>query len=245
MASESPAPEHHWSEADAAALERALAPRAADAGALGYCELAGFLFAVACAPELVAPSEWLPVVLGEAADAPDAETLALLMRLYNAVKEGAYRREPTLPAGVAARDRVLQNFAPDAPLCRWSRGYAEGQDWLKDTWDALLPPAVEGEDDPEEVLGALMTVLAFFGDRGFAEEMHHDSRSAEPFREFAQQMLESHANAMFDLAVLGRNIADARALAARGPAKSTKVARNAPCPCGSGKKYKACCGANA
>ena len=26
------------------------------------------------------------------------------------------------------------------------------------------------------------------------------------------------------------------------PAKSTKVGRNAPCPCGSGKKYKRCCG---
>ncbi|MFO8085339.1 MAG: SEC-C metal-binding domain-containing protein, partial [Desulfobacterales bacterium] len=25
--------------------------------------------------------------------------------------------------------------------------------------------------------------------------------------------------------------------------KETKVGRNAPCPCGSGKKYKKCCGA--
>jgi SWIM/SEC-C metal-binding protein len=27
------------------------------------------------------------------------------------------------------------------------------------------------------------------------------------------------------------------------PAVSTKVGRNEPCPCGSGKKYKHCCGA--
>ena len=26
-------------------------------------------------------------------------------------------------------------------------------------------------------------------------------------------------------------------------AKSTKIKRNSPCPCGSGKKYKKCCGA--
>ena len=26
------------------------------------------------------------------------------------------------------------------------------------------------------------------------------------------------------------------------PATSTKVDRNAPCPCGSGRKYKVCCG---
>jgi predicted aspartyl protease len=28
------------------------------------------------------------------------------------------------------------------------------------------------------------------------------------------------------------------------PAHSNKIPRNAPCPCGSGKKYKKCCGAN-
>jgi preprotein translocase subunit SecA len=29
------------------------------------------------------------------------------------------------------------------------------------------------------------------------------------------------------------------------PARSQKVGRNAPCPCGSGKKYKHCCGRSA
>ena len=28
---------------------------------------------------------------------------------------------------------------------------------------------------------------------------------------------------------------------ARGSARSTKIGRNDPCPCGSGKKYKKCC----
>ncbi|MBE6568415.1 MAG: hypothetical protein E7657_07140, partial [Ruminococcaceae bacterium] len=33
--------------------------------------------------------------------------------------------------------------------------------------------------------------------------------------------------------------------AKRAPAKADKkVGRNDPCPCGSGKKYKMCCGAN-
>jgi len=27
-----------------------------------------------------------------------------------------------------------------------------------------------------------------------------------------------------------------------GPRRATKVGRNAPCPCGSGRKYKKCCG---
>jgi uncharacterized protein YecA (UPF0149 family) len=29
----------------------------------------------------------------------------------------------------------------------------------------------------------------------------------------------------------------------RAPVKSVKIGRNEPCPCGSGKKYKKCCGA--
>ncbi|MBI5083521.1 MAG: SEC-C domain-containing protein [Acidobacteria bacterium] len=31
--------------------------------------------------------------------------------------------------------------------------------------------------------------------------------------------------------------------AAPAPVRSEKVGRNEPCPCGSGKKYKKCCGA--
>jgi SWIM/SEC-C metal-binding protein len=33
-----------------------------------------------------------------------------------------------------------------------------------------------------------------------------------------------------------------RMLNPQPPIKSTKIDRNAPCPCGSGKKYKKCCG---
>ncbi len=38
--------------------------------------------------------------------------------------------------------------------------------------------------------------------------------------------------------------ADGKASASRQPAVSKKVGRNDPCPCGSGKKYKKCCGIN-
>jgi SWIM/SEC-C metal-binding protein len=34
-----------------------------------------------------------------------------------------------------------------------------------------------------------------------------------------------------------------RALHPTAPVKTEKVSRNDPCPCGSGKKYKKCCGA--
>lgn len=43
-------------------------------GTLQYHELQGFLFALASAPELVRPSEWMPMVFGE--DEAGYESLA-------------------------------------------------------------------------------------------------------------------------------------------------------------------------
>jgi superkiller protein 3 len=43
------------------------------------------------------------------------------------------------------------------------------------------------------------------------------------------------------------NLAEARgnlSLAVKGERGRRKISRNEPCPCGSGKKYKKCCGAN-
>lgn len=229
-----------WTDADAEALELALAPIASEDGALGYCELAGFLFAVACAPDLVEPSEWLPAVLG---DAMDPALLPAVMRLYNEINDGVFERDPVLPAGIEWRTEATRNFEADAPMGRWARGYAEGQQWLDEVWDALLPEAEAGEDSPDEVLGSLMETLSFFAARSYAEELHREMRAKEPFEEFTRLMADWHADAMLDLASLGRDISEAAAVRAQGPARSSKVGRNEPCPCGSGRKYKFCCGA--
>jgi hypothetical protein len=46
-------PAIEWTETQAQALRAALAARGSERGALGYCELAGFLFALACSPDPV------------------------------------------------------------------------------------------------------------------------------------------------------------------------------------------------
>lgn len=42
--------------------------------------------------------------------------------------------------------------------------------------------------------------------------------------------------------VVEQTLADARAIAPKPSQKSQKTGRNEPCPCGSGMKYKRCCG---
>ena len=87
------------------------------AGTLAYHELQGFLFTVAGAPELIPPSEWLPIVFGEK-DAhahyrslAEAKTiLGQIMALYNEVnatvsdKHAAAPREPRRTVKVGRND---------------------------------------------------------------------------------------------------------------------------------------------
>jgi preprotein translocase subunit SecA len=74
----------------------------------------------------------------------------------------------------------------------------------------------------------------------FVRYMFHIEVAAE--REApALHGVESHDGAA---AALGGSAAEADGAASGEPIRSDKVPRNAPCPCGSGRKYKKCHGAN-
>ena len=60
------------------------------AGTLRYHELQGFLFTVASAPELVPPSEWLPVIFGEA----DVYRLRVLGQWFDGIRFYAAASSP-------------------------------------------------------------------------------------------------------------------------------------------------------
>lgn len=234
-----------WEAPQAEALREALLPQER-AGGLGYCELAGFLFAVACAPELVGPAEWIPEVLGDGPDglgsrAQAQRVMTLVMDLHNHINREVLERSPSLPAGIAVRADPMENFGPEAPLGLWARGYSDGQLWLEETWDTYLPKGDEDEDDPYG-LGALMMVLGFFASREVAEAFLSDSPRPQPLAQAAAMMLGLLPDAMRELAELGRGIEDALRETAPTPARSAKVGRNEVCPCGSGRKYKRCCG---
>lgn len=238
-----------WTPEHAEALHAALGPQAGEEGGpFGYCELAGFLFALACSPELVKPSEWIALVLGEGPQAPGPgeevqRILELVMRLHNHINLQVLERSPSLPALVEVRPEPMDNFAADAPLSRWARGFSQGHSWLEETWDAWLE--AEPQEDAEALdqsLGAITIVLGFFASRAFAEACLAEAERPRPLEEAAPAMLEAVPDAMLELAELGRGLEEI-ARARRTPARSAKVGRNAPCPCGSGRKYKHCCGA--
>ena len=230
---------------DPSALRSFLEHPARPAGTLSYHELQGFLFTVVSAPELVQPSEWLPIIFAgeEAGFASPEEAQAILnkiMALYNTTNAAVLDPPTLLPGDCPLRDDVLANFADEAPIARWSRGFLRGHQWLEELWEETVPEELNDE------LGSILMTLSFFSSREMAEGFHAEAATG-------QQSLEAMADAIHRIlptavaqyAHMGRSIA--AVLAEHGevpePAHSAKVGRNDPCPCGSGKKSKRCCGA--
>lgn len=234
-----------YTSTQSARLTEFLAAPERPQGTMTYFELAGFLFAVACAPEMIRPSEWIPLVFAEEDGnyktlEEAQEILGAVMALYNEINNVVMDEVPELPAGCDFRPDPMANFEPDAPLSRWSRGFLVGCDWLQESWDALLP------DDLEKELGYALVTLSFFASRDVAEGYRKEMKDAAPVDQVAGTMLEVFADAMGSYARIGRTLFRAgleRRTAVREPVRSVKIGRNDPCPCGSGKKYKKCCGA--
>jgi len=213
------------------------------AGTLTYHELQGFLFAIVSAPELIRPSEWLPLIFNEhdAGFATLEEANAILgqiMRLYNKINAAVLEERATLPGDCRVRRVALDNLVDSAPLARWSRGFVLGHQWLEELWDVDLP------EDWDEEIGAVLMTLSFFSSRNLAEAFHRESASGtESLEGFAESMLRVLPDAVAEYAYLGRSIlGGASAAIAQAPRRSHRTPRNGRCPCGSGKTFKKCCG---
>ncbi len=212
------------------------------ANTFSYHELQGFLFAVACSPEMVQPSDWLAAIFNDkepvyASMAEAQHILDQLMTLHNDVNTAVLEGHPSLPADCFVSTDVLANFDHEAaPLAIWSRGFLLGHDWLEELWDVELPEEMENE------LGAVVMVLTFFASRQVAEDCQRDGDFGDdPLEVVAARMLALLPEAMASYAHMGRTVL-AEAYQAVEQRRVTKVGRNEPCPCGSGKKFKLCHG---
>ena len=215
-------------------------------GTLTYHELQGFLFTVVSAPEAIPASEWIPIIFaGEDVDYASVdeanEVLGQIMVLSNTINAAVLDRPTLLPADCPLRDDVFANFEDDAPIAQWSRGFLHGHQWLEELWEDYLPKELQEE------LDATLVALSFFSSRELAEGFHVETTAADrPFEAMANATYRVVPRAVAQYAYMGRSIATGLAEPDWDEPERTdhtKIARNEPCPCGSGKKYKNCCGA--
>jgi uncharacterized protein len=199
--------------------------------------LDGFLHALVIGPETVMPSRWLPKVWGQEAGAmmPPADDmdqlnqmLGLVMRHFNSIVCGLEQSPPVLaPYWGMTRYDATREFE-DAEM--WAYGFCEGVKLSQAAWQALVShPDGQRWYRPIGLLGA----DEFSADQ---DELTRTPEQREALAgEIESSLLQMHA---FWLPLR-------QAVAERQQAQrmSTKVGRNEPCPCGSGKKFKKCCGA--
>ena len=163
------------------------------------------------------------------------------MTLYNTTNATVLDPPTLLPGDCQLRDDVLANFDDDAPITQWSRGFLLGHQRLEELWEECLPEELADE------LGSILMTLSFFSSREIAEAFHGETTTGDQsFEATADAIHGVVPTAVAQYAHLGRSIATAlaeRDAEAPDPAFDAKVGRNDPCPCGSGKKYKKCCGA--
>jgi len=226
---------------DLPTLRNFLLHAARPAGTFSYHELQGFLFAMACSPEPVEPSEWLPVIFNDkpasfASEAEAQHILSELMTRYNEVNAAVLAGNPSLPDDCPVRPDAMANFDADAPLAAWSHGFLAGHDWLDESWDVELPQEMEDE------LNAILLTLTLFASRDVAERFQQEGDFGnETLENVAARAIEILPDAMASYAHMGRTVL-AEAYAPVEQRRVTKVGRNDPCPCGSGKKFKQCHG---
>jgi uncharacterized protein len=137
----------------------------------------------------------------------------------------------------AFRKDTISNLDEDAAIGCWSRGFIRGHSWLQDVWDASTP------DELDEELGAILVVLSFFASGRIAEAYLEETGGGKSLEELAEIMRRTFEDAMVEYVRLGQSIYQVRLEYERASAEAgAKVGRNEPSPCGSGKKYKRCCG---
>lgn len=203
------------SQVDIAELTRFLADPLRPEGTLRFQEVQGFLFAVACSPEVVPPSAWLPAISDEEDirfenEAEAQRIMGLIIGLYNAINDSVFERSESLPPGCEFRANVEDNFDEELPISLWSRGFMMGHDWLAEVWDEYLPEELDHE------VGSTAMVLSFFSSRQLAELYHLEStttprrrRPSVPFIEFAERLRELFPAAISSYADVGRSISEA------------------------------------
>jgi uncharacterized protein len=213
-------------------LDDMLASLPADSEVMLVSEIDGFLAGVLVCPDLIMPGEWLPLVLGsgeeDAApvfeDVEHAEQfLEVLMEHYNAIADGlrSGRYAPVLEVD-ARQDEILWEL--------WIGGF-EAAMWLRpDSFAAIL----EGDEETRAGLSGLLLLIDIAYGRSNLPE--------QEVQELTEQVP--------DLIRTCIEMLNARRLSQHAPnrpevpVRALKVGRNDPCLCGSGKKYKKCCGVN-
>jgi uncharacterized protein len=205
---------------------------AAPKGAMSPMELDGYLTGIVVSPDLLLPSRWLDRIWGENEPTFDGldqmqTVIAAVMDHYNAIIAALDAGFKQIEAKKTADYRPLYlapSGKPNHDVVRtWVRGFGKAMALAPERWSSIA------EDE------RLQPLLSPF--IGFLDVADPDFEPADNIDE----LLDEAATTIPRATIILRKIAQFSTAPAAG--QRSKIGRNDPCPCGSGLKYKRCCGA--
>lgn len=207
-------------------LQEFLRTERAPAAAMSLSELDGFLTGVAIGPDLVMPSEWLPEIWGEQEPVFDdtgemRAVLAVIMNRYNEIPF-SLRRDPPEFVPILAKSPAGEPVAS-----AWAKGFFHAVKLHRPAWTPLLRHR-EGR--------ILLTPLLI----ALPEAEPNRLDSCVPPPEMVAKALGFIPRVVAAIDDFWRERRETSST--RRSTRQRKTARNARCPCGSGRKYKRCCG---
>ncbi len=203
--------------------------------------LDGYLTAFVSGPVMLKPSEWLPRVWGPTADdAPTFETnaqaeriIGLMMRHLNGIIWNL-QQDPDHFAPVF--DFQVLNGEEHEYIDgeMWAHGYMTAIEMHRDTWKSLY----ESKHGVE-----VLRPIHLLGATDVTQEEDELTRTPAQ-REALSKQIQASIGWIYTFWAPYRHAVAERTIAKLFEHESPRQGRNETCNCGSGKKFKKCCGAS-
>jgi uncharacterized protein len=217
-------------------------------GAMVFEELDGFIAGVLVCPETIPPGEWFARAVGLSRSTPSPfvnldhanAVLDLVMEYYDDVATTLERH----PERYQPR-HVVDDVDGAVIWELWIDGFAAAVDLRPKAWEQVL----DAGGVPEVAMAAMMALIEIvhaqerpreedLSEQGLIAAEGAKVLSGNALRVIQHSIITLHTHRRATYQPL--SFADQPNPFAHAP----KIGRNDPCPCGSGKKYKRCCGLN-
>ncbi|ASK28328.1 YecA family protein [Neisseria chenwenguii] len=187
-------------------------------------EVQAFMTALLSGPDALNPNDWLPEVLGDES-LFDAKERSEVERLVIAL---ATDMRSKLQAKMLPDLWLYEDDAGNPDFYTWCNAYLYALDVVPTDWFETI-----AQEEFEDLFYPIMALGGIYDEEQNGEVILHltESELTELESELPHVLLDIY---FYWQAVINKPQTYCR--------KAAKIGRNDPCPCGSGKKYKACCG---
>jgi len=217
--------------ADIEVLDDFLMSDATGDHAMDISMLDGFLTALVIGPHQPSPQQWFPKVWGTPdmawSSAEEAERMSsLVLRHMHSINACFQTNPEAFEPLTYFRDNEGQE---EEVIDGWCQGFVHGMLLDQAAWEPLL------ESDAHE---AMLLPLMLFGTVTGQKQLTDNPGLAERRPQFADTL----ADCIRGIHLFWQPYQQAKGAVRTVQHEGPTIGRNDPCPCGSGKKYKKCCG---